>query len=232
MSDTPSAAEQLNIYQALAAAQGEFPPIPKTQEGQAGQRRYMYADLATIIKTLQPVLTRYDLAVAQTFESYVDADQVVRTFLVTELRHGSDGSGAYIVSKLPMELHGLTMQQVGSQITYLRRYALTALLGVCADDDDDGAAVTGARSATPEAQEGRPSSETTRSEPPTGLIEESARKALWAEAQRLHGDFADVALQDLLRSLGVKRSTQIKARDYTRAAEIISKWKTPEEPPA
>lgn len=222
MSDKQSAASQLTLYEALAAAQGEFPPIPKNHEGQVAQRKYAYADLSDVIKTVQPVLTSYNLAVTQTFDT-----REGRHELLTQLHHGD----ASIASRLPIALDGLTWQQAGSAITYARRYALTALLGVCADDDDDGAAVTGASRSQPRGHD-HPRETTTQTETPPSdpaLISETNRKALWAEAQRLHGDFADVALQDLLRALDVKRSTQIPANEYPNACRILAGWKPPEE---
>jgi hypothetical protein len=50
-------------------------------------------------------------------------------------------SGEFIESRFPMELAGLTWHQVGSAITYARRYAILALLGLAAEDDDAQATV-------------------------------------------------------------------------------------------
>jgi hypothetical protein len=38
---------------------------------------------------------------------------------------------------MPLPLAGQSLQDIGRAITYLRRYALGALLDICAEEDDD-----------------------------------------------------------------------------------------------
>jgi hypothetical protein len=54
--------------------------------------------------------------------------------LQTILTHSS---GQWISSELPLQVFE-KVQQLGSEITYLRRYTLSSLLGIVTDDDDDG----------------------------------------------------------------------------------------------
>lgn len=54
--------------------------------------------------------------------------------LVTRLTHAS---GQWFESLYPLPSNG-GPQQLGSAITYARRYALAAMLSVVADEDDDG----------------------------------------------------------------------------------------------
>jgi hypothetical protein len=56
--------------------------------------------------------------------------------LVTVLMHKI---GQWFRSDMPLPL-GVPPQELGSFITYYRRYALSAMLGIAAEDDDDGAA--------------------------------------------------------------------------------------------
>ena len=42
---------------AIAKAQGEFPPIPKDKTAKAGSYTYDYADLASILALVRPVLS-------------------------------------------------------------------------------------------------------------------------------------------------------------------------------
>lgn len=113
------------LYAALAKAQGEFPEIDKGKTGHG----YKYADIADILRAVRPILSKNDLAVFQS----LDGDK-----LVTTLAHGS---GATLVSAYPLVQDGTgrmnNIQRMGAALTYARRYALTALLGVAADEDLD-----------------------------------------------------------------------------------------------
>jgi len=46
-------------------------------------------------------------------------------------------SGEQINSHIPLNMDGGTMQEIGSRISYLKRYSLTALLGIVGEEDDD-----------------------------------------------------------------------------------------------
>lgn len=88
-----------------------------------------YADLITIIKTCKPVLVANGLA----FTQLVNKDEtsgIITTMLMHE-------SGQYISSDTHYNIAGKPQEQ-GSAITYMRRYALAAILGIAADPDDDG----------------------------------------------------------------------------------------------
>src|SRR5690606_31859835 len=77
-----------------------------------------------------PLLGKHGLS----FSARPTLDEAGRFVLAYSLRHESGDSedGAY-----PLPTTG-TPQQVGSAITYARRYALCAVTGVAADEDDDG----------------------------------------------------------------------------------------------
>jgi len=124
---------------ALAKAQAEFPPIPKdrtvtVQTKTGGSYTFDYAPLDTILATVRPVLAKHGLAIVQRLE----APGGVGSALRTELRHEA---GGIIASSFPLGQYDPgAVQALGSRITYLRRYALAALLCVAAEDDDDGGA--------------------------------------------------------------------------------------------
>lgn len=90
-----------------------------------------YADLACIIKTVKKTLTDCDLTFSQLVDSNSDGSGVIRTILI----HAP--SGQYLQSSTPYSTSGKPQDQ-GSAITYMRRYSLASILGVVADDDDDG----------------------------------------------------------------------------------------------
>jgi hypothetical protein len=87
--------------------------------------RNRYADLTAVLDAVIPAFTENGLAITQ----MMDGKQ-----LVTLLSHTS---GEYIstTSEIPAYSNA---QQLGSALTYLRRYTVQALAGISADDDDDG----------------------------------------------------------------------------------------------
>lgn len=90
-----------------------------------------YADLTSIWDAARPALGKYNLCVMQCMEIVGE-----KTILVTTLAHAS---GQWMKSCLPLSPGKPGMQEMGSAITYARRYALAALIGiVCDSDDDDG----------------------------------------------------------------------------------------------
>lgn len=102
-----------------------------------------YADLASVWAAIRKPLTDNGLAVIQTTEPYQDGITVVTTLLHT--------SGESFTARLSCEVpkskpdkNGQikpNIQGLGSTITYLRRYSLTAMVGVAPIDDDGEAAM-------------------------------------------------------------------------------------------
>ncbi len=92
-----------------------------------------YASLNSIWNSCRDALTKEGLSVVQTMEPQSEA-----IYLVTTLLHSS---GQWIKSTLPISSSTLTPQQLGSAITYLRRYSLAAIVGVAPGEDDDAETV-------------------------------------------------------------------------------------------
>jgi hypothetical protein len=121
---------------ALCAAQGEFDKIVKDRLAKVRSQKtgaefsYTFADLADVLAAVTPALVKHSIVQVQRMEVR-DGLQL----LVSELR----GYGAVIASEMILPLAGLDPQSCGKVITYYRRYALQALLGVAAERDDDAA---------------------------------------------------------------------------------------------
>lgn len=134
------------ISAAWVVAAGQLPNVPKETTGQVGSAQRKYADLATVTETVRPILAANGLAYLQ---GVSDGDKIVT--VTTRLVHKS---GEWIEDSMSMPTGKGDAQAVGSAVTYGRRYALMALLGL-APDDDDGAAASrqapAARRATPPA---------------------------------------------------------------------------------
>lgn len=133
---------------ALAAFQEALPAVHKGATGQVpGRRSYKYADLSDLSATVLPLLAKHGLS-WMTLPTY---DEQGRFVLQYELLHTSGESrrGSY---PLPTG----SAWDVGSALTYGRRYCLSAVTGVAADEDDDGAAADQARPAQPSAPAAQP----------------------------------------------------------------------------
>lgn len=118
------------LAKSLALAQAEFKPIVKDKVVKSSSYSYRYADLATVRDAVTPALSKNGLAVVQTFKPNGGQFQYVETMLM-------HSSGQAIASSYQIPATG-KQQEIGSAITYARRYSLCAILGVVAEDDDDG----------------------------------------------------------------------------------------------
>ena len=118
-----------NLIKSLSDFQNEVPIIYKSTQGYG----YSYADLPSIFEIIMPLLKKHGLA----FTQCLQGDQ-----LETTLYHFESGEVLKSVANLPqgVELKGMNAFQVaGSSITYFRRYALSSMLGLITDKDNDAA---------------------------------------------------------------------------------------------
>jgi hypothetical protein len=117
------------LLSALAELQANPPKITKRGKGQVGSREYKYATLDAVWAALEPWrLTHGIIWVA--CPSRVDSAPVLAYRLI-HVKTGDEINGHYPLT----DAHG---QQLGADITYARRYALCAVLGLLADEDTDG----------------------------------------------------------------------------------------------
>lgn len=121
------------VFEALAIAQSKMSTPPKDRTAKipmknGGSYSYKYADLATIVETVKKILSEYGLCVSQT----INTSEHGHT-LTTMLGHSS---GQYIESKCHIPMAD-DVKSWGGNITYVRRYALTAILGISTDEDTD-----------------------------------------------------------------------------------------------
>lgn len=117
------------LYSALMKAQQEFPPITKNKTAKAGSFSYSYADLEHVVKGVTPVLHRNGLLLVQSGGT----DGGLQG-LATELVHAETGQAIDSFFALPKSEDA---QDIGGSITFFRRYAICALLGIVTEDDND-----------------------------------------------------------------------------------------------
>lgn len=118
---------------ALAKAQGEIQPAPKDAANPFFKSRY--ASLPAIREAMRVAFANHGLSVIQ--RPYIfDGKLVLETILLHE-------SGQYMdCGELSAQVDLDNPQQMGSAITYFRRYALAAISQTVADEDDDGNAAS------------------------------------------------------------------------------------------
>lgn len=116
-----------HLFKALADFQQEVPVIHKATQGYG----YTYADLPKILEVINPLLKKHGLG----FTQLINGTQIATCLFHIE-------SAESIESKIDIPqgviLKGMNEFQVlGSAITYLRRYALSSMLGLVTDKDTD-----------------------------------------------------------------------------------------------
>jgi hypothetical protein len=115
------------LLKALAAFQQEVPVIHKGTSGYG----YTYANLSQIFEVINPLLKTHGLGFTQLI-----CGQSVKTIIF----HVESGEQLESITDIPqnVQLKGMNEFQVlGSAITYIRRYALSAALGLITDKDTD-----------------------------------------------------------------------------------------------
>lgn len=126
-----SQSQEINeLAAALSKAQGEMQAAIKDKVNPFFKSSY--ADLGSVWDAARPVLSKYGLCIMQTTEINYEKNQII---MVTTLAHIS---GQWMKSFLPLNPAKNDSQGIGAAITYLRRYSLSAIVGVVCDDDDDG----------------------------------------------------------------------------------------------
>lgn len=148
------------LFKAMAEARKHFTPLGSSatadvQMKSGGKYQFSYAPLDVVLEALDPGLQAAGLAISQPFDGDV---------MYTIVACGE--SSMTIETPLPS---WTTPQELGSLLTYLRRYQLKGVFGVADSEDDDGNAASGNKaqvtrkqpsapapdSLPPEAQEAR-----------------------------------------------------------------------------
>lgn len=138
--------ENLNeLAAALSKAQGAMEAAAFNRVNPHFKNRY--ADLAAIWDAIRAPLSSNGLAVTQVTEIREKG-----FVLVTTLHHAS---GQWLAGEYALPVGGRP-QEVGSALTYARRYSLCGIVGIVADDDDDAEAGNKITASTPESKRPNP----------------------------------------------------------------------------
>lgn len=112
-------------------AQSEILTLPKDKKGYG----YTYTNFDTVVKTVKPILKKYHLGFCQLLDSKENGKNGITTILFHE-----SGESFQSWFELPAVVLGKAnnAQNIGASISYIRRYALCAILGCSSDEDTDG----------------------------------------------------------------------------------------------
>lgn len=122
-----------NLAAALSVVQGKMSHAVKDSANPFFKSRY--ADLESVWDACRSLLAENGLAVMQFPGLYTDHDKSMS--LTTIISHKS---GEFISQEMSVPVTKADAQGAGSAITYMRRYALAAVVGVVQADDDGNAA--------------------------------------------------------------------------------------------
>lgn len=139
MSETTCTPQQMQaLYAALAAAQAEFTPIKKNRTAKIKTTKgysydIRYADLEEINNATRAALTKHGLALIQPIQTQA-GEKNLDTFIDTMLVHKDGGT---LVSRLAIRgaREFNDQKEFAAEVSYMRRYAVTAILNLAADDD-------------------------------------------------------------------------------------------------
>src|SRR5690554_4987954 len=131
-----------NIALALSKFQSEVENPKNTADNPYYKSKY--APLQDVLNTVRPLLSKHGLSIIQNPAG--DGERIsIHTMLVHE-------SGEWIeFEPLVLKAEKITPQGAGSAITYGRRYALSSVLGISSEDDDDGNSLEGEQNKPPKS---------------------------------------------------------------------------------
>ena len=127
-----SSGELAALAESLAKAQGVMVPAKKAAVNPFFKSKY--ADLASVWDVCRVPLSENGLSIVQAIAVPAPGETILQTILLHT-------SGQLIVSSYPVKPVKDDPQGMGSAITYARRYALMAMIGIAPEDDDGESAV-------------------------------------------------------------------------------------------
>lgn len=199
------------LYQALLAVQAELPHLQKTAINPHFHSKYV--PLEDLHEVVLPILHKHGL-VWVTMPMLGGVGDTPQACLHYRLIHAE--SGHEIEGLMPLVLGKNDPQGQGSAITYARRYALMAVLGLVADNDDDGnAASTRPASTRPKGRR------ETRKAPKVDPLDDRATAEQRANIVELAKGLGWSARSEDFRAVVEGHAKSLKELTADDAAEII-----------
>lgn len=187
--------ETNELLKAMVEAAPEISSISKSKQAYG----YKYATLDSLIDMLRGVLPKHGLWFIQ-MPTRIDDKSV----LTTKVFHVS---GQWLEDSIEMtdtELSGKTndTQKLGASITYFRRYALSSIFGVAADEDVDGN-LNNAKPAQQSKPVAQPQPKPQQKQDPTPFIMKDLAKRMESgeTKESILSDYANILKTDQVREV-------------------------------
>jgi hypothetical protein len=150
MSKVTQPLEQSNPYADVIAALSKMENVGANRINPAFKARYVSLD--ALLDAVKPVLWEHNLALIQTLET-----EEGKVGVSTSLLHTS--GHAFSFGRLMVKADGLTAQQIGGAVTYIRRQSIQTACGISVDLDDDGHQASASKPEASKAFMGNPNLE-------------------------------------------------------------------------
>ena len=156
MSESSGTVDHKSLHEAIHGVQAEAATLQKSELNPHFKNKYVPLD--KLHEAVLPLLTKHGLTwTTRPGFTIVDDKQIVPTLVYTLHHVASDKA---ITGEMLLLLSKQDPQGQGSGITYARRYSLMAVLGLVADEDDDGNAGSGRGKSPARKTQSKPASTT------------------------------------------------------------------------
>ena len=203
------------LLAALAEVQSELPTMPKSSQAYG----YKYTDLDTITQTIKPILCKHGIGYMQSVGGLTENALTLTTRVFNK-------KGEYIEDTAALPTIASTKnnaaQTLGMSITYMRRYALCAMLGITSDEDVDANANLNGTTQTKECNKPTPQKLVASPKQPAKLAFEPKGGETTAEEKREIGNLLKSKYADgapIFCKAEAKKYSDMR-KDYT-AREVI-----------
>lgn len=199
-----------NIQEALFMFQQEALVLPRNGSGKtANGKTYKYVTLDEMLQTATPVLQKYGVG----FTQLVQTDK-----METKLFHVESGTELVSVINLGSPNN---MQDYGGRITYAKRYALGALLGLSSEEDVDATPIPEDKKPATPAPAEKPDIAKDISEAPE--VKDTPQTVRSESFQKAHGMISSaVTLEALDHIKGqIEKTPRLNAEEKVDLSEII-----------
>lgn len=187
-----------DLAAALAKAQGTIKGAAKDANNPHFKSKY--ADLASVWEACRKALSDNGLSVIQTPGECAGGTVTLTTML-------AHASGQWVRETLTIPLAKVDAQGYGSAVTYARRYALAAIVGVAPDDDDGNAAVAGSGAAND-----KPRQQPQRQADPGSKQDTREQWAGWVERESARFPAMDDEALEAWREANAGYTTKLRAK--------------------
>lgn len=206
-----------SVSASLAQAQKEFPAIPRGRTAKVKTKAgyeysYTYADLGDVVRSVDPILHKNDLVQYQVGEITAGGRQA----LCTVIAHTKTDEKIVSHFFLP---DSNDPQDTGGSITFFRRYALCAALGIVTESDSDGQTK---EKKTEQGVAGK-KEHTQSTNPSNDLISDAQLKRLFV-IQKKSG-LPDARLKEMAAGMGITTRSAIPKNKYEALCNLVESWK-------